>query len=213
MSMVNGSFGRGRAPLLVLAASLMLGGCLGNSVNTPYGTRGLTASAGSVAPVSVDPNAPQPPVEMPPNVLTVPGLPVPKEAQVILSDTVIVGDDDKWTGQIVMMTEGFQPVQIVEYMRLNMPNYGWRETAIVRSRRTSITYVQGPRFATVRILPFENGAEIDIIVSPALKMEETSLAQYGTNNRTYAPRAPSTVVPESNIVTDPLPLQPAPSVE
>ncbi len=198
---------------VVLMTALLLGGCLNSGVNTPYGTRGLTASAGSVAPASVDPSAPQPPAEMPPNVLTVPGLPVPKEAQVILSDTVIVGDDDKWTGQIVMMTEGFQPVQIVEYMRLNMPNYGWRETAIVRSRRTSITYVQGPRFATVRILPFENGAEIDIIVSPALKMEENSLAQYGTTNQTYAPRVPSSVVEENKLITEPQPLRPAPVLE
>lgn len=207
----NGSTNRARVLATAVLMSSLTAGCVsgGNS----YSNRGLTADAGSIAPISVDPNAPQPPTEMPPNVLTVPGLPVPKEAQVILSDTVIVGDDDKWTGQIVMMTEGFQPVQIVEYMRLHMPSYGWRETAIVRSRRTSITYVQGPRFATVRILPFENGAEIDIIVSPALKMEEGRLAQYGTTNETYAPQVPSSTVPESNIVVEPLPLQPAPALE
>ncbi|MFK7866457.1 MAG: hypothetical protein AB8B77_03355 [Alphaproteobacteria bacterium] len=105
---------------------------------------------------------------VPPNILNIPGIPIPDGVSVSMGDTVIVGADDVWSGQVVMNSESYQPIQLVEFMRLNMPRYGWMETAIVRSRRTSITFVQDDRFATVRVQPREDGgSEIDIVVSPA----------------------------------------------
>lgn len=103
---------------------------------------------------------------MPPDVMKIPGLPVPDGAEVLLGDTVMVGQDDSWTGQIVMSVPDYSPVQVVEFIRTRMPDYGWKETAIVRSRRTSITYVKTDRFATVRVMPGDKGADLDIIVAP-----------------------------------------------
>ncbi|RED49965.1 hypothetical protein [Aestuariispira insulae] len=126
--------------------------------------RGPVASAGEV--LSSDPKAATVVREMPDPVMRIPGLPIPDGVNVVLSDTVIAGQDNNWNGQVVLFSEDYQSVQFVEFMRSEMPKMGWEETAILRSRRTSITYVQGNRFATVRIMDREEGAEMDIVVAP-----------------------------------------------
>lgn len=152
-------------PAAALAAALALGAC------TPggFGTGGQDrAAAQGGTPIAsqggVGGAAPQ--AEMPPDMMSLPSLPVPPGAEVLLGDTVIIGDDESWTGQVVMTTSNYSLVQVVEFMRRQMPDFGWTETAIVRSKRTSITYVRDERFATVRIMPNQSGAEIDIVVAP-----------------------------------------------
>ena len=157
--------------LTVLAAAALLAGCVGGG-GGGFNERGPTAGVQAVSPNN--PGAVAPQGELPPNVLTIPDLPVPPGSEVLLTDTVIVGDDLVWTGQVVMVGDANQPVQVVEFMRRNMPDYGWAETAIVRSRRTSITYVKGERFATVRILPQESGVEVDVVVAPAGRTASTA---------------------------------------
>lgn len=151
--------------LAAVVGLALIAGC----ANLP-GTGGSveTAGAGSgVATVQRPDGAPLDEVTVPPNVMTIPGLPVPDGAEVVVGDTVLVGQDESWTGQVVLIARSYRPIQITEFMRKAMPSYGWEETAIVRSRRTSITYVQDNRFATVRIMPRETGTEIDIVVAPS----------------------------------------------
>ncbi len=156
--------------------------------------RGPTAGVQAVSPS--DRTAVAPEGELPPNVLTIPDLPVPPGSQVVLTDTVIVGDDLSWTGQVVLVGDASQPVQIVEFMRQNMPQYGWVETAIVRSRRTSITYVKGDRFATVRILPLTNGVEVDVVVAPAGRTaERTTTGSQGFISQPQSPQQRTTPGP------------------
>lgn len=112
---------------------------------------------------------------VPPNIFTVPQIPVPPDAQIALEDTVIVGADESWTGQVVM-TAPYRVVQVTLFFRQEMPKYGWVETAIVRSRRVAISFTRDDRVAIVRIAPKSGGGvfgsgdgstEIDVIVSPA----------------------------------------------
>ena len=126
--------------------------------------RGPVASAGEV--FSGEPGSTAAVRAMPEAVMRIPGLPIPEGVNVVLSDTVIAGQDSNWNGQVVLFSEDYQSVQFVEFMRSEMPKMGWEETAILRSRRTSITYVQNNRFATVRIMDREEGAEMDIVVAP-----------------------------------------------
>lgn len=148
--------------------ALLAGGLLSACLAGPDGARVQTTSAGSgLAQIQTPDGQPPQEVTIPPNVMTIPGLPVPAGAEVVLGDTVLVGQDDTWTGQVVMLSGDYEPVQITEFMRRAMPRYGWEETAIVRSRRTSITFVQDDRFATVRIMPRDRGTEMDIVVAPA----------------------------------------------
>ena len=159
----------GRAPALLLLGALALAGC--NNAGFGMADSQSRAPAGGGTPITgqTGPDGAQSEAVMPPDMMQLPSLPVPPGAEVLLGDTVIIGDDETWTGQVVMTADGYSLVQVVEFMRRSMPNYGWRETAIVRSRRTSITYVRDERFATVRIMPGQGGAEIDVVVAPLQK--------------------------------------------
>lgn len=165
---------------------LSLSACVGGIGGGSAAERGPVAGVQAVSPNN--PNAVAPQGELPPNVLTIPDLPVPPGSQVVLGDTVIVGDDLAWTGQVVMVGDSTQPVQVVEFMRKNMPQYGWTETAIVRSRRTSLTYVKGERFATVRVLPLHAGVEVDVVVAPAGRTAERTTT--GLTTQTLPPVQP-----------------------
>ncbi|MFX6830823.1 hypothetical protein ABTH65_19280, partial [Acinetobacter baumannii] len=58
------------------------------------------AGAGSTgAQTTSQPTATGDTTLVPPNLFTVPQIPVPPEAQIALEDTVIVGADESWTGQ------------------------------------------------------------------------------------------------------------------
>ena len=152
----------------MLALSLSLGACTNGGGFGSGGGQQSRAPAGGGTPIAgqTGPNGEQAEAVMPPDMMRLPSLPVPPGAEVLLGDTVIIGDDVSWSGQVVMTTDSYSLVQVVEFMRRSMPNYGWRETAIVRSKRTSITYVREPRFATVRIMPADNAVEIDVVVAP-----------------------------------------------
>ena len=125
---------------------------------------GPTISAGEIP--DTDPNTPVVNRTMPEPVMRIPGLPIPSDVEVILADTVIAGQDDSWNGQVVLFSKKYQAVQFVEFMRTEMPNMGWQETSVLRSRRTSISFVKDERFATVRIMQRDDGAEVDIVVAP-----------------------------------------------
>lgn len=117
---------------------------------------------------SSPPPADDPGSALPPDVLKIPQFPVPPKAEVVLADTVIVGDDEDWSGQ-VFLTAPYTVIQVTQYYRAEMPKVGWLETSIVRSRRTSISYTRGNRVATLRLVPQRDDAkstDIDLVVSP-----------------------------------------------
>lgn len=139
---------------------------------------------------------------VPPNILNIPGIPIPTGVNVSLSDTVIVGGDENWTGQVVMNSAEYKPLQLVEFMRKAMPQYGWVETAIVRSRRTSITFINGERYATLRIQPLDKGSEIDLVVSPSGQMLGSPMpAMNNMNNmNNFQPPPPAMTTGKVNIL-------------
>ena len=105
---------------------------------------------------------------VPPDILKIPQFPVPPKSTVLIGDTVLVGDDEDWSGQ-VFLSAPYTVIQITQYYRTEMPKVGWIETAIVRSRRTSISYTRGNRFATLRLAPQRDDAkstDIDLVISP-----------------------------------------------
>ena len=141
-----------RRALPMAAALLALAGCGGMGGPT-------------LANLNLNPNH-ETPADVPPDVFSVPNIPVPSGANLIEGDTVVVGQDETWTGQLVM-TVPYTNSQMTQYYRQEMPKQGWEETAIVRARRTSISFVRGDRVATVRIAPAESGRlDIDIVVAP-----------------------------------------------
>jgi hypothetical protein len=123
---------------------------------------------------------------IPPDVLTIPQLPVPPNSSFAIDDTVLVGNDDDWTGQVILNAP-FSVIQVTQFYRTEMPKMGWAETAIVRARRTSISFVRDQRVATIRISIQKDDnkrTDIDVVVSPI----QTKLAP-GTSS-TMAPMVP-----------------------
>jgi hypothetical protein len=105
---------------------------------------------------------------IPPDVLTIPQLPVPPNSSFAIDDTVIVGNDDEWTGQVILNAP-YTVVQVTQFYRTEMPKMGWAETAIVRARRTSVSFVRDQRVATIRISVQKDDpkrTDIDIVISP-----------------------------------------------
>ena len=99
---------------------------------------------------------------IPPDVVRIPDIPIPPGGRVVREDTAIIGPDDNWNGQVVITTS-YTAAQMTEYYRVEMPKLGWAETAVVRARRTAITFTRGDRIAMVRIAP---SGEVDVVVAP-----------------------------------------------
>ena len=132
------------------------------------GTAGQNQSAFNRDELTTETPAPDPATLVPPDVLKIPQFPVPPKANVVLGDTVIIGDDAEWSGQ-VFLTAPYTVIQITQFYRSEMPKVGWVETSIVRSRRTSVSYTRGNRVATLRLSPQRDdprSTEIDLVISP-----------------------------------------------
>jgi len=138
--------------LLLIGSAVLLSGC---------------ERAQSIAETQLTPNTARsgpPSAVIPPDVVRIPDIPIPPNGRIVREDTAIIGPDDNWNGQVVVTTS-YSAAQMTQYYRAEMPKLGWLETAIVRARRTAITFTRGERIAMVRIAP---SGEVDIVVAPAL---------------------------------------------
>ncbi len=115
---------------------------------------------------------------IPPDVVRIPDIPIPPNGRIVREDTAIIGPDENWNGQVVITTS-YSAAQMTEYYRVEMPKLGWSETAVVRARRTAITFTRGDRIAMVRIAP---SGEVDVVVAPTVAT--------GGATRSRAPAAP-----------------------
>jgi hypothetical protein len=138
--------------LLLFLAVLPLQGC--ERAQSVAATQLTTSTQSSGPPSTV----------VPADVVRIPDIPIPPAGKIVREDTAIIGPDDNWHGQVVITTS-YTAVQMTEYYRIEMPKLGWTETAVVRARRTAITFTRGDRIAMVRIAAT---GEIDVVVAPAL---------------------------------------------
>ena len=157
---------RGSILLLLAGSAALLAGC--ERAQSIAATQLTTSTMSSGPPSSV----------IPPDVVRIPDIPIPPNGRIVREDTAIIGPDDNWNGQVVITTSS-TAAQMTEYYRVEMPTLGWGETAVVRARRTAITFTRGDRIAMVRIAP---SGEVDEVVAP-------TTAQPGTT-RSRAPAAP-----------------------
>lgn len=145
-----------RNPLLALAlicATALLQGC----------ARSQSLAATQLTPSTMSSGPPS--AVIPPDVVRIPDIPIPPNGRVVREDTAIIGPDENWNGQVVVTTS-YSAAQMTEYYRVEMPKLGWQETAVVRARRTAITFTRGDRIAMVRIAPT---GEVDIVVAPSVR--------------------------------------------
>jgi hypothetical protein len=139
--------------LALLCSASLLQGC--------ERTQSLAATQLTPSTMSSGP----PSAVIPPDVVRIPDIPIPPNGRVVREDTAIIGPDENWNGQVVVTTS-YSAAQMTEYYRVEMPKLGWQETAVVRARRTAITFTRGDRIAMVRIAPT---GEVDIVVAPSVR--------------------------------------------
>jgi hypothetical protein len=118
---------RSTLALALVCSAALLSGC--ERAQSLAATQ-LTSSTQSSGPPST---------VIPPDVVRIPDIPIPPNGKVVREDTAISGPDDKWNGQVVNTTS-YSAAQMTEYYRVEMPKLGWNETAVVRARRTAITF-------------------------------------------------------------------------
>ncbi|MBM3548048.1 MAG: hypothetical protein FJX54_13940 [Alphaproteobacteria bacterium] len=145
-----------RNPFLAIAlvcSTVLLEGC----------ERAQSIAATQLTPSTMSSGPPS--AVIPPDVVRIPDIPIPPNGRVVREDTAIIGPDENWNGQVVVTTS-YSAAQMTEYYRVEMPKLGWQETAVVRARRTAITFTRGDRIAMVRIAPT---GEVDIVVAPSAR--------------------------------------------
>lgn len=127
-----------------------------------------------------------------------PDIPTPDGAQIVVDKTLVLGGGDTWTGQLVIHT-GYQPFDMFEYYKQNMPGFGWNEITSVRAPTSVLTTLRQNRIATVQIRSRTlQGSEITITVSPQGAMKQG------------APTSAVSIAPAQSAVTAPSAPAPAP---
>jgi len=93
-------------------------------------------------------------------------IPIPNGAKMSLSNSLVFGGNDEWTGQVTKTTS-MAAAETYDFYLTQMPGYGWTKITGVRSKTSVMTYVRGDRIATITIEPRSiTGSEIIFTVSP-----------------------------------------------
>jgi hypothetical protein len=141
------SLGEARAAALALA---LLAGCTA----APNGSGDKPAAAPADAP---------PVVEVPP------GTALPAGYHIDSARSLILGDGESWTGRLAYSATGSAD-EVFEFLRREMPKFGWVETYAVRSEVDLLGFGSPPT-GRVAIFRIERGSMLDntrveMIVSP-----------------------------------------------
>lgn len=132
----------------ILAAALVLAGCVGNppvtGPATPEGRPAVEAS----------------------NSLPIADVPIPANAKLDPEATLIMGAQDRWLGRLAIRTEQ-PPTQAYNHFLNGMPGFGWTLVTAVQGRISSLTFLRGERVASIIIEPASlGGVAVAITVSP-----------------------------------------------
>ena len=93
-------------------------------------------------------------------------VPVPAGAKMDLDRSLVLGDRESWIGRLVMAV-GMNQDRAYDFYFGEMPRFGWQPVTTVRSETSVLTYIRGPRVATVQIRKKTlGGSAVDITVSP-----------------------------------------------
>ena len=93
-------------------------------------------------------------------------IPVPKDAEMNVSETVVFGGHDAWSGQLVLDT-GHQLSDMFDFFKGEMPKFGWEEITAVRTNQSVMAYTREERVATIQIESMKlGGSEVRMVVAP-----------------------------------------------
>ena len=133
----------------VCAASLLLALAACNSPRLPASTAPMTAQGDTGA-------AFQP----------VTDVPIPDGARLDSERSLVLGEQDTWTGRLVFNV-GESPSEAFALYHQEMQRFGWRLITSVQSDSSVLAFSQGERIAAIRIEGRNlSGTTVTIIMSP-----------------------------------------------
>lgn len=95
-----------------------------------------------------------------------PDIPFPEKTKMDLEKTVLLGSGETWTGKLYLKTP-FSSNQMFDFYVSQMPNFGWEQLAVIRSKISSLSFLRENRVATLQI---ENSGSsssfVSIVVMP-----------------------------------------------
>jgi hypothetical protein len=93
-------------------------------------------------------------------------IPVPKDAEMNISETVVFGGHDAWSGQLVLDT-GHNHSAMFDFYKGEMPKFGWEEITAVRTNQSVMAYTREERVATIQIESVKfGGLAVRMVVAP-----------------------------------------------
>jgi len=93
-------------------------------------------------------------------------VPLPRGYSLDSKETIVFGEGDRWTGKVVYDINSSGD-DMFEYLRREMPNFGWSEVSVFRANVPVMTYQRQGRVATVQIHRGRlYGSTVEIVVAP-----------------------------------------------
>lgn len=93
-------------------------------------------------------------------------LPVPARASMNVSETLLLGNGENWTGRLVYTTWKDQTT-IYDFYKAQMPGFGWQEITSVRASISVQTWSRDTRVCTIQIKDTLLGSEVIATMAPA----------------------------------------------
>ena len=93
-------------------------------------------------------------------------IPMPADASVQLDRTIVLGTGEDWMGRVTIRAKS-DLVNVFDFYREQMPQFGWKELTVLRSATSVLSYTRGERIATIQIEAGpRSGSNITFSVSP-----------------------------------------------
>lgn len=91
-------------------------------------------------------------------------IPVPRDARIDESGSLILGSGDRWLGRVVIRVKT-NSTETYNYYFNGMPRLGWTTLAAVQSKVSALTFTSGDRVANLQIEGGVGGATVTVVVS------------------------------------------------
>jgi len=93
-------------------------------------------------------------------------VPIPTNSKMDLERTIILGKQQGWIGRLTI-NSSHAAAEIFDFFRNEMPKFGWKEIAAMRSEVSILTYSRGNRHAHLQIKSnILIGSMVNMVVSP-----------------------------------------------
>ena len=93
-------------------------------------------------------------------------IPIPRNTEMDLKHTLVLGERNTWIGRLVMKN-AMTAAKAYDFYFSEMPNLGWSPVTTIRGENIFLTYVNNTRAATIQIKRQSFGdTVVSIIVSP-----------------------------------------------